>query len=131
MKLLIYSHFFAPSIGGVETIVLSLARGLAEVRNEKGTCRIRCHFGDHKPGGESRRTVRSHFACFAARASLSSWNSSAESDVVHVAGPALAPLLLSYILRKPLIVEHPRYQATCPNGLLFHHPSGAVCPRSI
>ena len=29
MKLLIYSHFFAPSIGGVETLVLSLARGLA------------------------------------------------------------------------------------------------------
>jgi hypothetical protein len=25
MKLLIYSHFFAPSVGGVETLVLSLA----------------------------------------------------------------------------------------------------------
>src|SRR5258707_4041765 len=36
MKLLIYSHFFVPSIGGVETIVLSLARGLAEVRAEQG-----------------------------------------------------------------------------------------------
>ncbi len=26
MKLLVYSHFFAPSIGGVETMVFSLAR---------------------------------------------------------------------------------------------------------
>jgi hypothetical protein len=36
MKLLLYSHFFAPSIGGVETIVLSLARGLAELRDSNG-----------------------------------------------------------------------------------------------
>ena len=36
MKLLFYSHYFAPSIGGVETIVLSLARGLAEVRTPNG-----------------------------------------------------------------------------------------------
>jgi hypothetical protein len=28
VKLLFYSHYFAPSIGGVETFVLSLARGL-------------------------------------------------------------------------------------------------------
>lgn len=33
MKLLIYSHFFAPSIGGVETIVQSLALGLAGLRD--------------------------------------------------------------------------------------------------
>jgi hypothetical protein len=30
MKVLIYSHYFAPSVGGVETAVLSLARGLEE-----------------------------------------------------------------------------------------------------
>jgi hypothetical protein len=36
MKLLLYSHFFAPSVGGVESIVLSLARGLTEVRTPEG-----------------------------------------------------------------------------------------------
>src|SRR5215471_13113080 len=36
VKLLLYSHFFAPSIGGVETIVMSLARGLAELRVANG-----------------------------------------------------------------------------------------------
>ena len=36
MKLLFYSHHFAPSIGGVETVVLSLARGLAELRAPNG-----------------------------------------------------------------------------------------------
>jgi len=36
VKLLFYSHFFAPSIGGVETIVLSISRGLAELRASQG-----------------------------------------------------------------------------------------------
>lgn len=36
MKLLLYSHFLAPSVGGVESIVLSLARGLTEVRTPEG-----------------------------------------------------------------------------------------------
>ena len=35
MKLLIYSHFFAPSVGGVEAVVLSLARGLADLRESQ------------------------------------------------------------------------------------------------
>jgi hypothetical protein len=30
MKILVYSHFFAPSVGDVETMVLSLARSLAD-----------------------------------------------------------------------------------------------------
>jgi glycosyltransferase involved in cell wall biosynthesis len=50
------------------------------------------------------------------------------ADVLHVAGPALAPLFLAWLSRKPLVIEHHGYQATCPNGLLFHHPSGSVCP---
>ena len=36
MKLLIYSHYFAPSVGGVETIVMSLADGIAALRLPDG-----------------------------------------------------------------------------------------------
>jgi hypothetical protein len=36
VKLLFYSHYFAPSIGGVETLILSLAKGLAELRVARG-----------------------------------------------------------------------------------------------
>lgn len=36
MKLLVYSHFFASSIGGVETIVFSLARNLVDLRDSDG-----------------------------------------------------------------------------------------------
>jgi len=56
------------------------------------------------------------------------WRLIRSSDIVHVAGPALAPLLLSRLARRPLIIEHHGYQATCPNGLLFHRPTKSVCP---
>ena len=36
MNLLIYSHYFAPSVGGVGTIVQSLAAGSAELRTLNG-----------------------------------------------------------------------------------------------
>jgi len=127
MRVLIYSHFFAPSIGGVETIVLSLARGLAGVRNEKGlaefdvTLATQTPARSHDDSSLPFRVVR--------RPGLGTLLKIIRaSDVVHTAGPAIAPLLLASLVRKPLIIEHHGYQATCPNGLLFHHPSGTVCP---
>jgi hypothetical protein len=36
MNLLIYSHYFAPSVGGGESIVQSLAAGVAELRTLNG-----------------------------------------------------------------------------------------------
>jgi glycosyltransferase involved in cell wall biosynthesis len=50
------------------------------------------------------------------------------SDLVHLAGPALRPLLLSSILRKKVVVEHHGFHALCPNGLLFHEPTRTACP---
>jgi hypothetical protein len=38
------------------------------------------------------------------------------ANVVHLAGPALLPLLLARLFRKPVVVEHHGYQAICPNG---------------
>jgi glycosyltransferase involved in cell wall biosynthesis len=127
MKVLIYSHFFVPSIGGVETIVLSLARGLAEIRNENGLAEFEITLvtqtpaGNYDDGSLPFRVLR--------RPGLGKLLKTIRaSDVVHTAGPAIAPLLLTSIARKPLIIEHHGYQATCPNGLLFHHPTGTVCP---
>ncbi|MGC2465490.1 MAG: glycosyltransferase family 4 protein, partial [Candidatus Acidiferrum sp.] len=56
------------------------------------------------------------------------WDLIRASDVVHVAGPALAPMFLGFLARKPVVVEHHGYQAICPNGLLFHRPDDTVCP---
>ena len=51
-----------------------------------------------------------------------------DADVVHVAGPAFAPLALGLLLRKPVVVEHHGFQTICPNGQLLIEPSGIPCP---
>jgi len=127
MRLLIYSHFFAPSVGGVETVVLSLAHGLTGLRDAKGapefevTLVTQTSAQKYDDGPLPFRIIRQPGL-------LQLWQLIRAADVVHVAGPALVPLLLANLARKPLVIEHHGYQATCPNGLLFHHPSETVCP---
>lgn len=128
MKLLIYSHFFSPSVGGVETIVLSLARGLAALRDSNGTSQFEITLVTQTPAG-SYEDGEHPFQVIRQPGLLHLWLLIRKSDVVHVAGPALAPLFLARLSGKPLVIEHHGYQATCPNGLLFHHPSGSACPQ--
>jgi glycosyltransferase involved in cell wall biosynthesis len=125
MKLLIYSHAFAPQIGGVETYALHLARRLAARDAGKAT-RVTVvtrspqkNFDDstmpfaivRRPGiTRLRKLIR-------------------ESDVVHLAGPVIVPLILALLARKPIVVEHHGYQASCPNGLLLYQPIKSACPN--
>jgi len=127
MKLLIYSHFFAPSVGGVETIVLSLARGLAELRDSNGAPQFEITLVTQTPAGRYEDGTLP-FRVIRKPNFLQLWQLVRKSDVVHVAGPALAPLFLAWLSRKPFVIEHHGYQATCPNGLLFQHPSETACP---
>jgi glycogen synthase len=127
MKLLIYSHFFAPSVGGVETLVLSLARGLAGVRCSSGEPEFEITLATHTPaenfddGSLPFRIVRRpHF--------IQLWGLMWAADVIHVAGPALVPILLGLLAWKPLVVEHHGFQTICPNGQLLIEPAGAPCP---
>jgi glycogen synthase len=127
MKLLIYSHFFAPSVGGVETVVLSLARGLAKLRESPGQPQFEITLVTETPAGKFRdsdlpfRVIR--------RPGLIQLQSLIrKSDVIHLAGPALAPMLLSYMWLRPLVVEHHGFQTICPNGTLFFEPLAAPCP---
>jgi glycosyltransferase involved in cell wall biosynthesis len=126
VKLLIYSHFFAPSIGGVETIVLSLARGLTELRNSTGAREFEITLVTQTPAGNYDDGLLP-FRVVRQPGSVQLWQLIRSSDIVHLGGPALAPLFLSRLVRKPLAIEHHGYQATCPNGLLFHHPTQSVC----
>jgi len=97
MKLLIYSHFFAPSVGGVETLVLSLARGLAGLRAASGdpefeiTLVTQTHAGKFDDLWLPLRVVRQPTP-------IQLWDLIRASHVVHVAGPAL-PRLSSVSLR--------------------------------
>ncbi|HXY23366.1 MAG TPA: glycosyltransferase family 4 protein [Candidatus Acidoferrum sp.] len=127
MNLLIYSHFFAPSIGGVETIVKSLASGLAELRDSRGTREFEIALITKTPAGSHDDTALP-FPLVRQPGLFQLWRLIRKSDLVHLAGPAVAPLLLVLLARKPLVIEHHGYQAVCPNGLLFHHPSQTVCP---
>jgi glycosyltransferase involved in cell wall biosynthesis len=127
MNLLIYSHYFAPSVGGVEAIVRSLAAGIAELRTLNGdrefnvTVVTETPAGSHDDGKFPFRVVRRPGV-------IRLWQLVRASDVIHSAGPAFLPMFLAWLSRKRFVVEHHGYQATCPNGLFVHQPDRAICP---
>jgi glycosyltransferase involved in cell wall biosynthesis len=127
MKLLIYSHFFSPSVGGVETVILSLARGLAKLHENSDQPQFEITVVSETPRGDFPDS-NFPFRVIRRPGLLELQSLIRKSDVVHLAGPALAPLLLSYILRKPVVVEHHGFQTICPNGGLFFEPLSAPCP---
>jgi glycogen(starch) synthase len=127
MKLLLYSHFFPPSVGGVESIVLSLARGLAELSAADSlkvfdltvvTLTPRKSFRDEELPFRVVRQPTSK--------QLQHWIRWA--DVAHIAGASLAPVAWGLIHRKPVVVEHHAFQAVCPTGQLFQEPQNLPCP---
>jgi len=127
MKLLLYSHSFAPNVGGVETVVLSLARGLAELRTVNNRPLFDLTVATETPAEGFDDTslpfiVVRHPSVLALRRLIR------DADVVHLAGPVLLPLFLARLARKPVALEHHGYQAICPNGLLLHQPDGSICP---
>ncbi|HWO40158.1 MAG TPA: glycosyltransferase family 4 protein, partial [Candidatus Acidoferrum sp.] len=50
------------------------------------------------------------------------------ADVVHLANPTFVPLVVSWLSRKPTVVEHHGYHSICPNGLLLYKPENTACP---
>jgi glycogen synthase len=127
IKLLVYSHFFAPSIGGVETIVLSLARGLADLRTANGPLQFDLTVVTQTPaGGFDDRSLA--FRVVRQPRLIELWRLIRGCDVVHLAGPALMPLFLARLGGKRVVVEHHGYQAVCLNGILVYQPDGSMCP---
>jgi glycosyltransferase involved in cell wall biosynthesis len=127
MKLLYYSHSFAPNIGGIETITMSLARGLADRRGANGEHAFEVTLATQTAAGEfDDRPLPFRVVRRPGLARL--YNSIRAADVVHIAGPALAPLVLAWMARKPVVIEHHGYQAICPNGLLVQQPGAVICP---
>src|SRR5580704_2548015 len=127
MKLLIYSHYFAPSVGGVETLVLSLARGLAGMRSTNGDLEFEITLATQTPV-DKFDDASLPFRVVRQPNLIHLWDLIRASDVVHVAGPALAPIFLGLLARKPVVVEHHGFQTICPNGQLLIEPAGTPCP---
>lgn len=127
IKLLLYSHDWLPVVGGIQTVTLSLATGLAQWGNTHPGESVEVIFVTQTSANGMddsalpfrvvrRPSLRQLLALFR-------W-----SDVIDLAGPTLIPLALSWILRKRTALEHHGYQSICPNGILVFEPSHAVCP---
>lgn len=127
MKLLLYSHFFAPSVGGVETIVQSLASGLARVPLDTGRPEFDVVVATQIARGTFDDSILP-FRVVRRPGLLRLFELIQACDVLHVAGPSLAPLILGKLLRKPIVLEHHGFQAICPNGQLLMDPQGEPCP---
>lgn len=126
MKLLIYTHPFAPMIGGIETYIMLLARGLSNgPRTDSDffdvTLATQAAANGMDDSALPFRVIRRPKV---ARLARLIW----ETDVLHITNPAFLPMLLAWLLRKPVVVEHDGYQAACPNGLLFHGSTKSDCP---
>jgi glycosyltransferase involved in cell wall biosynthesis len=127
IKLLLYSHDWFPLVGGVQTVTLSLATGLAEwgythpgesfevvfITQTPANGMDDSHYPFRVLRQPSQRELIHHIR---------------SADVLHLAGPALLPLLLAPIVGTPAVVEHHGYQSVCPNGLLLYAPDHTICP---
>lgn len=126
-KILVYSHDWFPLLGGVQTVTLSLATGLAAwEKSHPGESFEVVFVTDTRADGMDDSAF--HFRvvrCPRIREFLALllW-----ADVIDLAGPSLLPLVLAKLLGKPTVLEHHGYQAVCPNGLLVFGPRHNVCP---
>ena len=95
MNILLYTHHWAPSVGGVETITTTLAQGLATRMQAVGEDKINLTLVTQTPAGDMDhsllpfRVVRRPKLGHLIRLVRS-------SDLIQAAGPALLPLVLSF-----------------------------------
>lgn len=128
MKVVLYSEYFFPISGGVQTQIFELACGLSEWRQapfDRAPLDVTVVTRTTEKTAEDSswpfRLVR--HPSFARLVRLLH-----EADVIHLAGPAMLPMALGLVLRRPVVIEHHGYQAICPNGLLLLGTSRTVCP---
>ena len=127
MKLLIYVQSFAPNIGGVETVVMSLAQGLARSGLAQGGNTVDVTLVTATPAGKMDERALP-FQVVRQPDLLTLLRLLRAADVIHLAGPCFLPMLLALLLRKPIAVEHHGFQVICPNGQLFYEPAQMPCP---
>jgi glycogen(starch) synthase len=128
MRVLLYSEYFPPSSGGVETIVLELARGLVGYSTaEPGAESIEVTVVTRTPG-DPREDAQLPFKVVRRPGLWEFIRLVRGADLIHIAGAALPPLALGLLLRKPVVVEHHGFQVACPNGQMFYEPDQTLCP---
>lgn len=127
MKIVIYSHAFPPLVGGVETIVMALARGLVESPGADEEAPAEVTVVTQTPRGEFDDAALP-FRVVRQPRLLELIALLRAADIVHLAGPAMLPLGLGLLLGKQVVIEHHGFQAICPNGQLVYNPTRTLCP---
>ena len=108
MKLLVYSHVFHPSTGGVETVSRTLAEGLAQ----RG---IDFKLVTSTPPGDDRTQFPFELIRAPGPAQLRTLIDWADVVLFNGASLALQPALI--FSRKPFVWVHVGYQVSCIDGL--------------
>jgi glycosyltransferase involved in cell wall biosynthesis len=127
VRILIYAHAFAPEVGGVETIVSSLARRLVGPHPDETAKIPETTLVTATPGGGVDDTALG-FRVVRQPGLGKLLKLFQEAEVIHLAGPALLPLFLGWLMRKRIVVEHHGFQTVCPNGQLFYERDQCLCP---
>jgi glycosyltransferase involved in cell wall biosynthesis len=102
MNLLIYFHYFAPSVGGVESIVQSLAAGVAELRALDGDNEFNVTVVTEAAAGNYDDS-RFPFRVVRRPGVMRLWQLVRASDVIHAAGLAFLPMFLAWLSRKRFV----------------------------
>lgn len=127
MRVLLYTHFFPPSVGGVETYTRLLAEGLTKHGARDHTDETEVIVVTHTP---AQPNYDSQFSFRVVR--QPGWfdllKLVRDANVVQLAGPSLVPMIFALILGKPFVIEQHGYQAACPNGLLLYETTKEICP---
>ena len=126
MNVLMYTHAFAPSTGGVETYMMLLAEGLSKMSEGDGGP-IHVTVATPTPAG-GMDDARMPYRIVRRPNQMQLAKLIRAADIVHAAGPAFPPLVIAWLFRKPIVVEHSGYQSICPNGMLLYGRDRVLCP---
>jgi len=107
VRILIYSHYFHPSVGGVEKTTLLLARYLSETGHE--TTVITQTPSDREDAWSFRvvRTPRTRELLSLIR----------QAEVVQIQGFVFLPFFIAKVLGRPVVWAHHGYDITCPKQI--------------
>src|SRR5271155_3694037 len=122
MKIVLFTGDFAPAIGGVQTIVMELARGLVEWRELLNGNSVRpfdVTVATRTPRGEMDDSALP-FQVLREPNLTQLLQLFRKADVIHLAGASIVPMAMGLSLHKPVVVEHHGYQAICPSGNYLH-----------
>jgi len=114
-------------VGGIETITMELAQRLATNAGRAPDDAIQVTVVTPKAQGAPNegdlpfRLVRK--PSFAQLVRLI-WS----AQTLHLAGTDMLPLLLGWLFRKRMVVEHHGFQTACPNGQMIYEVTQGPCP---